>query len=162
MSLLDTLKNLICSVVSKKPESEQGNASSDVVEEKATEAKATDEAKAAAEKVAAEKVAAAKATEEKAAAEAKVAAEKAAAEKAAAKKAAAEVKPKPVSKPAPATSVASKATGLQIPEDSTLKRHFIAILKAEIESKLPPRPTDATLKRHYDAQVQTELDDLLG
>lgn len=147
MSLLDTLKNLICSVVSKKPESEpeQGSTNSDEVIEKATEVK-----------VAVEKVVEEKVEEVKAAVEEKVEAVKAAVEKVA------EVKPEPVAKPAPASSVASETTNLQIPEDSTLKRHFVSILKAEIESELPPRPTDSTLKRHYDAKVQAELDDLLG
>ncbi|MCK5828992.1 MAG: hypothetical protein KAH20_01685, partial [Methylococcales bacterium] len=106
--------------------------------------------KATAEKAAAEKAAAEKAT-----------AEKATAEKAAAKKAA-EEKPKPIVKSAPATSGVSKVSALQIPEDSTLKRHFMAILKAEIETNLPPRPTDSTLKRHYEARVQSELDNLLA
>lgn len=51
---------------------------------------------------------------------------------------------------------------LQVPQDSTLKRHFIAGLRAEIESNMPTRPSDATLRRHYDAEVQAELDKLLS
>jgi hypothetical protein len=57
---------------------------------------------------------------------------------------------------------AKPAAGLKIPEDSTLKRHFISALRVEIESGMPPRPTDATLRSQYDAEVQVELDKLLG
>ncbi|MCF6202218.1 MAG: hypothetical protein L3J59_00905 [Methylococcaceae bacterium] len=55
-----------------------------------------------------------------------------------------------------------KVSEVKIPEDATLKRHYISILKSEIESKLPSRPTDSTLKRHYDTRVQSELNFLLG
>ncbi len=50
----------------------------------------------------------------------------------------------------------------QIPEDSALRRHFIAGLQAEIEAGMPARPTDASLRRHYEAEVQAELDKLLS
>ncbi len=78
-----------------------------------------------------------------------------------------EVKSEPVieSKPAPVTSSAlekDKEIGLQIPQDATLKRHFISALKNKIEDSMPCRPTDSTLKRHYDAAVQAELDKLLS
>lgn len=56
----------------------------------------------------------------------------------------------------------AKVSEIKIPEDATLKRHYISILKSEIESKLPSRPTDSTLKRHYDARIQIELDNLLS
>lgn len=59
-------------------------------------------------------------------------------------------------------AAAEKLVQLQIPEDSTLKRHFIATLKCQIESEMSPRPTESTLKRHYDSTVQSKLDDLLG
>jgi len=51
---------------------------------------------------------------------------------------------------------------VMIPEDSALKRHFIAALKTEIEANMPARPTDSALKRHYDTTVQAELDTLLS
>jgi hypothetical protein len=44
-----------------------------------------------------------------------------------------------------------------IPEDSTLRRHFLTQLRSEIEQSLFPRPTDATLQRHYDTMVDAEL-----
>ncbi len=53
-------------------------------------------------------------------------------------------------------------TQLQIPEDSTLRRHFISNLKYEIESAMPARPTESTLKRHYDSTLQAKLENLLG
>ncbi|MGR8931611.1 MAG: hypothetical protein ACU836_13295 [Gammaproteobacteria bacterium] len=46
----------------------------------------------------------------------------------------------------------------RIPEDSVLKRHFIAQLQAEIEAALCPRPTDSVLRRHYDCLVGYELE----
>ncbi len=51
---------------------------------------------------------------------------------------------------------------LKIPEDSTLKRHFLAQLKSEIESALHPRPTDPKLRQRYEAMVATELKDRLA
>ncbi|QWF70353.1 hypothetical protein KEF85_13555 [Methylomonas paludis] len=48
-----------------------------------------------------------------------------------------------------------------IPEDSTLKRHFLTQLQASISAQLPPKPSDATLKRHYDALVQAKLAEYL-
>lgn len=49
-----------------------------------------------------------------------------------------------------------------IPEDSVLKRHFLAQLQADIEQGLPPKPSDATLKRHYAQLLQSKLNDLLS
>lgn len=45
----------------------------------------------------------------------------------------------------------------RIPEDSTLRRHFMTQLRAEIENKHAPRPTDSTLKRHHDAMIAAEI-----
>ncbi|MFI3188540.1 hypothetical protein BCS42_13550 [Crenothrix sp. D3] len=51
---------------------------------------------------------------------------------------------------------------LKIPQDSVLKRHFIAHLKSEIESSLYPCPTDPKLRQRYDAQVAAELKNRLA
>ena len=51
----------------------------------------------------------------------------------------------------------STASPALIPEDSTLKRHFITQLRSEIEQEMAPRPTDSTLQRHYEAQVAAKL-----
>lgn len=46
----------------------------------------------------------------------------------------------------------------RVPEDSTLRRHFITQLKSEIEAKKGERPTDSILRRHYDAMIASELE----
>lgn len=45
-----------------------------------------------------------------------------------------------------------------VPEDSTLKRHFLTNLQSEVESELSPRPTCSMLKRHFDSLVLAEMD----
>ncbi|QPK63383.1 hypothetical protein IVG45_21710 [Methylomonas sp. LL1] len=55
-------------------------------------------------------------------------------------------------------SLAAKQT---VPEESVLKRHFIAQLMADIENDSYPRPTDSVLKRHYEHLIQTQLSDRL-
>ncbi len=45
-----------------------------------------------------------------------------------------------------------------LPEDSTLRRHFLSHLKSQVESELFPRPTCSTLKRHYDSLVLAEVE----
>ena len=47
---------------------------------------------------------------------------------------------------------------ISMPEDSTLKRHFLSNLQAEVESELSPRPTCSMLKRHFDSLVLAEVD----
>jgi len=56
-----------------------------------------------------------------------------------------------------------KKTELQsnMPEDATLRRHFLTNLKKEVEEELFPRPTCSTLKRHYDALVLAEVENRL-
>lgn len=48
-----------------------------------------------------------------------------------------------------------------IPQDSTLKRHFLSTILAETESVLGLRPTDSTLQRHYDAMQDVEVESRL-
>jgi len=50
---------------------------------------------------------------------------------------------------------------VKIPEDSILKRHFLANLRAQIESELHSRPTDAVLKRHYDSLIVSKIENYL-
>ncbi len=50
----------------------------------------------------------------------------------------------------------------QLPEESTLRRHFLTQLMAEIESEMSPRPTEATLKRHYDSLILAKIADRLA
>lgn len=58
-------------------------------------------------------------------------------------------------------SSASPVHALKLPEDSTLRRHFLTHLQSEIEATLHPRPTDSILQRHYDALVSAELENRL-
>lgn len=102
MSLLDTIKSLICNLMSDKSGSAQE-------QEKTTEAVVT------------------------------------------------EVNNETTLAPSPKAEVAK----IQLPEDSMLKRHALAALKAEIELNISPRPSDSTLKRHYDAAVQVKLEERL-
>lgn len=51
---------------------------------------------------------------------------------------------------------------LKVPEDSTLRRHFLNQLQSEVEAALSPRPTDSILQRHYDALVAAELENRLA
>ena len=45
-----------------------------------------------------------------------------------------------------------------LPQDSTLRRHYLTNLRAMIESLKPPRPTDSSLSRHYDAMILAEIE----
>lgn len=54
------------------------------------------------------------------------------------------------------------ALKMSIPEDSTLRRHFLTHLQSEIEAVLCPRPTDSVLRRHYDGLVAAELENCLA
>ena len=45
----------------------------------------------------------------------------------------------------------------KIPEDSMLRRHFLANLYAQIANNLPARPTDSCLRRHYDTMLEHEV-----
>jgi hypothetical protein len=44
-----------------------------------------------------------------------------------------------------------------LPQDSALRRHHIAQLRATIEMSKFPRPTDFMLRRHYDAMIEAEV-----
>lgn len=49
----------------------------------------------------------------------------------------------------------------RVPEDSILRRHFLAQLQSEIEAALFPRPTDSMLQRHYDSLVAAQVESRL-
>ncbi|MGD0958374.1 MAG: hypothetical protein ABSB19_01060 [Methylomonas sp.] len=51
---------------------------------------------------------------------------------------------------------------INLPEDSTLRRHFLTQIQAEIESKLMPKPSDSTLRRHYETLFNNKLDEYIG
>jgi hypothetical protein len=49
-----------------------------------------------------------------------------------------------------------------VPQDSTLKRHFLSHILAQVSADLPPRPTDSALKRHYDTLLRTKVEQYLA
>lgn len=49
-----------------------------------------------------------------------------------------------------------------LPQDSMLRRHYLANLRAIIESLNPPRPTDSCLSRHYDSLIISEIEQCLS
>lgn len=51
-----------------------------------------------------------------------------------------------------------EAKFLQVPEDSTLKRHYVTHVRSMIETLTLPRPTDSVLRRHYDHLIASELE----
>lgn len=55
------------------------------------------------------------------------------------------------------TTILTQQNSNNVPQDSTLKRHFVSHLRTMIES-LKPRPTDSTLSRHYDSLINAEVD----
>ena len=73
---------------------------------------------------------------------------------------------KPVSATKPAVVVAPKIIKQDntdnLPQDSTLRRHAIAHLRSLIESINPARPTDSSLSRHYDALINAEIEQCIS
>ena len=59
----------------------------------------------------------------------------------------------------PAMVIASESA---VPQDSVLRRHFMARITTEIESELPAKPSDSVLKRHYEATVAHKLQQYLA
>jgi hypothetical protein len=45
-----------------------------------------------------------------------------------------------------------------LPEDSTLRRHYLTHLRAIVASINPVRPTDSALSRHYDTEINAQLE----
>ena len=61
---------------------------------------------------------------------------------------------------ATAIELTSPSARFNLPEESTLRRHFIQQLLARVEEVFP-RPTESTLRRHYDQWLASEVEDLL-
>jgi hypothetical protein len=66
------------------------------------------------------------------------------------------------SMPSPTLDLSGHASdrSQNIPEESTLRRHFIQHFVAKLEDACP-RPTESTLSRHYDQWLQSEVDNLV-
>lgn len=60
-----------------------------------------------------------------------------------------------------AAEPAISQTVAKIPEDSVLKRHYFAQLRAVAEASLPSRPSDSVLRRHWQALSDEALKKLL-
>ena len=58
-------------------------------------------------------------------------------------------------------NVLGNVASVTIPEDATLKRHFIQQLTTEVAATMPQRPTDSSLKRHFDVQLLNAVDERL-
>lgn len=56
----------------------------------------------------------------------------------------------------------AKITPPEIPQDSTLRRHYISHLRYMIESVTFPQPTDSVLRRHYEQLIASEMDACLA
>ncbi|OHX38434.1 hypothetical protein BJL95_09035 [Methylomonas sp. LWB] len=50
------------------------------------------------------------------------------------------------------------ASDTAIPEDSVLRRHYLAMRLSEREQRARPYPTDSVLRRHYDAMQKAALE----
>lgn len=49
-----------------------------------------------------------------------------------------------------------------ISEDTGVKYSFLESIQTEVEADLFPRPTDSVLRRHYDALVKAEVEERLA
>jgi hypothetical protein len=49
-----------------------------------------------------------------------------------------------------------------LPQDSILRRHYLAHLCTMIETLAPLQPTESVLCRHYDTMIAARLDECLG
>jgi hypothetical protein len=64
---------------------------------------------------------------------------------------------------APETKAASpEINNSSLPQDSILRRHYLAHLYSMIESLASPRPTDSVLCRHHDTMLIARLDQCLN
>jgi hypothetical protein len=72
------------------------------------------------------------------------------------------LQPSVAEKTNPVVDVIIADTGkTKIPEDATLRRHFLTQVQNDVLALLVPRPTDSTLKRHYDSLFNTKLNEYL-
>jgi hypothetical protein len=71
-------------------------------------------------------------------------------------------KPFAESKTNATVTLPSKGNNENLPQDSMLRRHYLANLRAMIESLTPPRPTDSSLSRHYDSLIAAEIEQCMN
>lgn len=58
--------------------------------------------------------------------------------------------------------VATDSVKIAVPEDSALRRHFLAQLEADVAASLPAEPGDSTLKRHYQQLLAAKIAEQLA
>jgi hypothetical protein len=68
---------------------------------------------------------------------------------------------KPVTVAVPSTK-ASEPVNKNLPQDFTLRRHYLTHLRTIIVSINPQRPTDSALSRHYDTEITAQLEQSLS
>lgn len=62
----------------------------------------------------------------------------------------------------PAIEAKPEQAKLAIPEDSTLRRHFLSKLRYEIEATLPPKPLESGLLAHHQSIIESRLERVLA
>jgi hypothetical protein len=62
---------------------------------------------------------------------------------------------------APASAASATPIPGNLPQDAMLRRHYLAHVRAMIESLHPPRPADSALSRHHDAMLNAEMEQCL-
>jgi hypothetical protein len=53
---------------------------------------------------------------------------------------------------------ATQPMGAHIPQDSVLKRHYLAHVRYMLETLSPPRPTDSVLRRHHEQLISSQFE----
>jgi hypothetical protein len=77
---------------------------------------------------------------------------------------AAHLNPQPAPTAYPLSLATAKKTAtppakvLPLPQDSILRRHTLALMRSQLEAKLPVHPSDSVLKRHYAQLLEIELE----
>jgi hypothetical protein len=69
------------------------------------------------------------------------------------------IEPSPSAKPPAKETLENNGS---LPQDSILRRHYLAHLCTMIETLAPLRPTESVLCRHYDTMIAARLDECLG
>jgi hypothetical protein len=73
-----------------------------------------------------------------------------------------DIKPIAESKTNTTVTLPSKDSNENVPQDSMLRRHYLANLRAMIESLTPPRPSESSLRRHYDSLIAAEIEQCIN
>jgi hypothetical protein len=72
------------------------------------------------------------------------------------------VTPPVVTPTTPKVEKAPQPINKNLPEDSTLRRHYLTHLRAIVASINPAHPTDSALSRHYDTEITAQLEQAIS